>query len=143
MVTGVIFEKLQRKDLVKLTTLINASIRLKHVPNSWKITEIIMIPKPGKDHRKVESYRPIALLSIMSKLLEKLILKCLKKIIEKYYLVPTDQFGFRNNHSTLVHGDHITDIIEKALERKRICFAVAFIYHKPLAVSGSKGCYIN
>ena len=84
MVTGIIFKKYQIKGLVKLTTLINASIRLKHVPNSWKISEIIMIPKPGKNHREVESCRSIPLLPIMSKLLEKLILKRLKKIIEKY-----------------------------------------------------------
>ena len=109
---------------MKLITLINTSIRLKHVPNSLKIFEIITIPEPDKDHCEVESYRPIALLPIMSKLLEKLILKRLKKIIEKYHLVPTHQFRFRNNHSTKNQVDRITDIIEKALESKRICSAV-------------------
>ena len=78
------FKKFQ-KSLVKLTTLINASIRLKHIPNSWKKPEIIIIFKPGKDHREVESYRPIVLLLIMSKLLEKPILKRVKKTIEKYH----------------------------------------------------------
>ena len=38
-----------------------------------------MIPKPDKNHREVESYWPIALLPIMSKLVDKLILKHLKK----------------------------------------------------------------
>ena len=83
-----------------ISSILYKLIRLKHIPNSWKISEI-MIPKSGKDHRGVESYRPIALLPIMSKLLEKLILKCLKKIIEKYHLVPTHQFGFHNNRLTM------------------------------------------
>jgi hypothetical protein len=53
---------------------------------------------------EVESYRPISLLPIMSKLFEKLILKRLKRlkrlnIINEKHLVPTHQFGFRNNHS--------------------------------------------
>ena len=61
-VTGTIFKKLQRKGLVKLTTLIKASIRPKHVPNSWKIFEIILILKSGKDRLEVESFRPITLL---------------------------------------------------------------------------------
>ena len=98
MITGMIFKKLQNKGLVKLTTLINASIRLKYIPDPWKISEIIMLPKPGKDLREAESYRPIALLPIMSKLIEKLILRRLKAVIEKYQLIPTYQFGFRNKH---------------------------------------------
>jgi hypothetical protein len=48
LITGEILKHLKRKALVKLTTLFNACIRLKHVPDAWKIAEIIMIPKPGK-----------------------------------------------------------------------------------------------
>jgi hypothetical protein len=47
LITGEILKHLKRKALVKLTTLFNACIRLKHVPDAWKIAEIIMIPKPG------------------------------------------------------------------------------------------------
>jgi retron-type reverse transcriptase len=83
-----------------------------------------MIPKPGKNLSEVESYRPISLLPIMSKLFDKLILKCLKPIINKKRLVPTHQFGFRNNHSTIDQVHHITDIIEKTLEGKRVYSAV-------------------
>jgi hypothetical protein len=72
-----------------------------------------MIPKPGKSLSEVESYRPISLLLIMSKLFEKLILKRLKPIIKGKHLVPTHQFGFRNSHSTIYQVHHITDIIEE------------------------------
>jgi predicted metallopeptidase len=77
-----------------------------------------MIPKPGKNLSEVESYRPISLLPIMSKLLDKLILKRLKPIIAEKYLVPTHQFGFRKNHSTIDQVHRITDIIEKLLKTK-------------------------
>lgn len=110
--------------MVKLTTLINASIRLKHVPVSWKVSDVIMLPKPGKNHNEVESYRPIALLPIMSKLFEKLLLKRLKLIIEKYQLIPTHQFGFRSKHSTIDQVHRITDVIEKSLEDKKVCSAI-------------------
>jgi hypothetical protein len=69
--------------MVKLTNLINAAIRLKHVPDSWKVPEVIVLLKPGKKHSEVDTYRPIALLPIMSKHFEKLILKGLKPILEK------------------------------------------------------------
>jgi hypothetical protein len=78
---GTFLRTLKIKALVKLTTLINASIRLNYIPDAWKTAEVIMIPKPGKNLSEVESYRPGSLLPIMSRLFEKLILKCLKPII--------------------------------------------------------------
>jgi hypothetical protein len=124
LITGVILKKLQRKALVKLTTLINAAIRLKYVPISWKVSEIILVPKPGKNHTEVESYRPIALLPTMAKLLEKLILKRLNPIISKYQLIPPHQFGFRSKHSTIDQVHRITEVIEKALEEQKVCSAL-------------------
>jgi retron-type reverse transcriptase len=38
--------------------------------------------------------------------------------------VPTHQFGFRQNHSTIDQVHRITDIIEKTLENKGMCSAV-------------------
>jgi predicted metallopeptidase len=83
-----------------------------------------MIPKPGKNLSEVESYQPISLMPIMSKLFEKLILKRVKPIIAEKHLVPTLQFGFRKNHSTVNQVHHIIDIIEKTLENKGVCSAV-------------------
>jgi hypothetical protein len=77
-----------------MTTLINAYIRLNYIPSAWRIAEVIMTPKPGKNG-EVESYQLISLLPIMSKLFQKLVLKRLKPIIEEKHLVPGHQFGFR------------------------------------------------
>jgi hypothetical protein len=110
--------------LVKLTSLINASIRINYIPDAWKTAEVIMIPKPGKNLSEVESYLPISLLPIMSKLFEKLTLKHLKPIIAEKHLVPMHQFGSRKNHSTIDQVHRITDIIEKTLENKGVCSAV-------------------
>jgi hypothetical protein len=76
-----------------------------------------MTPKPGKNLSEVESYRPISLLAIKSKLSEKLILKGLKTHSEEKNLVPVHQFGFRRNHS-IDHVHRMIDIIEKMLEIK-------------------------
>jgi hypothetical protein len=63
-----------------------ACIRLNYIPDAWKTAEAIMIPTPGKNLDDVVSYRPISLLPIMSKLLEKLILQNLKPIVEEKHL---------------------------------------------------------
>jgi retron-type reverse transcriptase len=83
-----------------------------------------MIPKSGENLNEVESYRPISLLPIMSKLFEKLILKRLKPIIAEKHLVPTHQFGFRENPSTIDQVHRNTDIIGKTFENKGVCSAV-------------------
>lgn len=124
LITGEVLQNLPHKAIVKLTTLINASFRLKYVPDMWKVAEVIMIPKPGKPPHEVTSYRPISLLPIMSKLFEKLLLKRLNPIIEERHLIPDYQFGFREKHSTIDQVHRITNIIEQALEQKKICSTV-------------------
>lgn len=117
LITGQILKKLPRKGIVKLTNLINAPFRLKHVPELWKVAEV-MIPKVGKPPNEASSYRPISLLPIISKLFEKLIRR-LKHIIEHKKLVPDHQFGFREQHSTVEQVHRLTNVIETTLEEKK------------------------
>ena len=124
LITGEVLKRLPRKAVVKVTNLVNASFRLQHVPQSWKVAEVIMIPKPGKPPHEVSSYRPISLLPIMSKLLEKLLLKRLKPIIEERQLIPNHQFGFRDQHSTIEQVHRIVNIIEKTIEEKKVCSTI-------------------
>lgn len=124
LISGELLKQLTRKALVKLTNLINATFRLKYVPRFWKVAEVIMILKPGKEPHEITSYRPISLLPIMAKLFERLLYKRLKPIIELRNIIPSHQFGFRNKHSTIDQVHRITDIIEKSLEHKKICSAV-------------------
>jgi hypothetical protein len=53
-----------------LLQLYNAILRLEYWPTKFKLARVIMIPKPGKQPTDVTSYRPISLLSIISKILE-------------------------------------------------------------------------
>jgi hypothetical protein len=50
-------------------------LRFNFWPKQLKTAEIILIPKPEKDPKELSSYCPISLLSIISKLFEKLILR--------------------------------------------------------------------
>lgn len=124
LISGEILHNLPRKALVKLTTLINAALRLKSVPDLWKVAEVIMIAKPGKPPHETSSYRPISLLPIMSKLFEKLLLKRLKPLLDSKNIIPEHQFGFREQHSTIDQVHRITDVIEKTLEEKKVCSTI-------------------
>lgn len=60
----------------------------------------------------------------MAKVFERLFLERLMPIIQERELIPSHQFGFRNKHSTIEQVHRITDVVEKALEEKKICAAV-------------------
>ena len=89
-----------------------------------------MIAKPGKPPNEISSYRPISLLTILSKLLEKLFLNRLKSFIALDSQMSSHQFGFRESHSIVDQINRITDTIEKALESKKVCSAIFLdVYH--------------
>ena len=54
-----------------LTMLFNKSIIRGEVPQKWNITSVVSISKPGKDPSVPYNYRPISLLSVVSKILER------------------------------------------------------------------------
>jgi hypothetical protein len=119
-------KELPKEGLVNLMYIFNAILRLEYWPISLKIAQILMIPKPGKNPIDVSSYGPISLLPIISKVLEKLILKKINKDLNPQGWIPNHQFGFRQAHSTLQQCHRITDIINKAMENQQYCTA-AFV----------------
>jgi len=72
-------------------------MRIGYFPKSWKRAVIITIPKPGKDIRHPANYRPISLLSSLSKVFEKVILTKLNAVIGSK--IRQEQFAFRSHHS--------------------------------------------
>lgn len=99
-IQNIILKNLPRKSLVQLTNIINALIRLQHFPTPWKQAIVIPVPKPAKDPRLPGSYRPISLLSTMSKIAERIILNAIQVHVEDFQILPREQFGFRAGHST-------------------------------------------
>ena len=59
-----------------------------------------VIKKPGLDAADANSYRPISNLSVISKLLERLIVQQLMEYLTSANLLPQLQSGFRPGHST-------------------------------------------
>ena len=123
-INGKLIKELPNKAIRFITILMNSAIRLNYFPNQWKVAQIILINKPGKQPELVTSYRPISLLPILSKLYEIIILEKLTLIVESKNLIPTHQFGFRKKHGTIEQVNRVVSKIRRALEDKSICNAV-------------------
>lgn len=104
--------------------LFNNILETGKLPNLFKTSRIIAIPKPGKDHSKAENYRPITLLSVLYKTLERIIYNRIKFIIDDN--IPVEQAGFRTSRSCVDQINALTTYIEHGFQENKKT-AVAFI----------------
>lgn len=107
-----------RKCIIAITYIMNACIMLSYFPAAWKSAVTVPIRKPGKPGTEVSSYRPISLLSALSKLFERLLLTRINEHLEETHLIPNVQFGFRPGHSTSHQVKRIVRKIKTGLQQK-------------------------
>ena len=98
-----------------LVIVFNKSIHQGIFPDILKIAKIIPIFKKS-EYYIAGNYRPISLLSIFHKLLEKIIYRRLMTFFQKHNLLYKYQFGFRSNHSTTHALLDVTEYIYNALD---------------------------
>ena len=83
-----------------LLPLLSASLRLQSIPSEWKSAMVVAVPKPGGDVSLPKGYRPISLLSCLSKVLERIVTVRLTYFLETSSALSGTQFGFRRMRST-------------------------------------------
>ena len=82
-----------------LSSMFNASIISSIFPSDWKLAKIIPIHK-GNEKDELNNYRPISILSSISKVLERLIYNQVYDYLSSNNLLSECQSGFRRFHST-------------------------------------------
>lgn len=110
---------LPNKAIVLLCYIFNACARLSYFPAKWKHAIVLTFRKPGKDPKDPKNYRPISLLSSLSKIFEKCILSRLSDFTEEREIISNTQFGFRNGHSCVHQVARIHQKVKSARSRKQ------------------------
>lgn len=103
--------------------LINISLETGVFPAIFKESIIIPIHKTG-DKSCPTNYRPISLLSTLSKVTEKVVNKRLIAYLENNNMLSSNQYGFRENRSTSDAVLLLTDKITKYLDMGEKCLGV-------------------
>ena len=96
----------------------NFSIQTNTFPDDWKKALVIPIPKTG-NLTDVQNYRPISLLPLPGKILEKLIHKQISDHLNDSLLLSDKQRGFRKSHSTLHAAAQLVDYVNNNLDKGR------------------------
>uniref|UniRef100_A0A1Y1K0C8 Reverse transcriptase domain-containing protein n=1 Tax=Photinus pyralis TaxID=7054 RepID=A0A1Y1K0C8_PHOPY len=118
LIPNCLLKGLPMKALVYLTSLFNGCLRIGYFPDQWKYAHVRLFHKPGKKQNDPTGYRPISLLSTLSKVFEKTIHSRLVQHVSVNDVIPKFQFGFRNNYSTVQQLTRITELIEHGFENK-------------------------
>ncbi|KAJ0175142.1 hypothetical protein K1T71_009283 [Dendrolimus kikuchii] len=98
-----------------ISHILNYSIATTTFPLAWREAEIIPLPKK-RNPLSFSDFRPISILSFMSKVLERLVHQQLSAFLNKNCLMNPYQSGFRPGHSTTTALIKITDDIRQGMD---------------------------
>ena len=93
----------------------SSCLRRCKLPKIWRRAHINAIPKPNKPRDDPKGYRPISLLCVPYKLLERLLLSRISPVVDPQ--LPREQVGFRPGKSTVDQVTLLAQDIEDGLQR--------------------------
>ena len=109
--------------------LINFSFSSGSFPSRWKTAKVSPLYKNG-DSRDVQNFRPISVLPVLSKVIERHVHDSLYSYLTENNLIYPRQSGFRKNHSTDTALIQIIDELLLNLDKNRVSGMVLVDYSK-------------
>ncbi|GBN80971.1 Putative protein in type-1 retrotransposable element R1DM [Araneus ventricosus] len=124
-IDNIIVQTIHKKFPDLFTTPFNKCLQLGLYPDPFKVGNIVLFQKPGKDIHEPSAYRPIALLPSIAKVLEKLMTQRLIYHLEGNNLLSNNQYGFRAGRSVDTALDSLTTQIADYKRRYKHVLALS------------------
>jgi hypothetical protein len=99
----------------------NGCLRNGVFPKRWKREKLIPIIKPGQENNEdVSKFRPISLLNIGGKVLEKVLINIINYYVYSNDLMNSNQYGFTPQLSAIDAAMAVKDFVEEALKAREV-----------------------
>ena len=108
-----------------LAELFNKCLKESCFPDCWKVSSVVPVFKNVGERSNAKNYRPVSVLSVVSKVFEKLVNNRIVDHLEKCGLFSDFQYGFRSSRSTADLLTAVSDRIGRAFNRSGATRAVA------------------
>ena len=109
-----IFKRAVLHNPSRFIKIINLCVETCAIPGSWKIATVTPLPKGG-DATSVSNLRPISVLPVPGKVLERLIHTAISSHLENNNILSKNQGGYQKQKSTL---DSISNLVDNILENR-------------------------
>ena len=128
-IPATVLKKCSESITKPLTNLYRKTLEAGRLPNEWKAAKITPIYKKGSK-LKAENYRPVSLTSQTCKVLERLILKHIKKHLSDNELISEHQHGFQQGRSCQTNLLETFELLTKWLDAGKGIDIVYLDYQK-------------
>ena len=108
-ISSILLKKIEPLIVGPLAIIINQSLQTGVFPSKLKIAKIIPIHTKDNCH-VIDNYRPISLLPVISKVIEKVVHNQIYNYFVQHNYLSASQYGFRHAHST---GHAILEIVDR------------------------------
>ena len=108
-----------------LAELFNKCLKESFFPDCWKVSSVVPAFKNIVERSTAKNYRPVSLLSVVSKVFEKLVNNRIVDHLEKCGIFSDFQYGFRSSRSTADLLTVVSDRIARAFNRSGATRAIA------------------
>ena len=100
-----------------LCSFFTSCFRRSQIPKIWRRATVVALPKPNKPAQDPKLYRPISLLCVPFKILERLIHSRIDPVVDPQ--LPREQAGFRRGRSAVDQVTQITQDIEDSFHHNQ------------------------
>ena len=117
---------LQDMDIIApmFVKLINLSVSSGTCPDMSKVAKVIPVYKNKGENYLFSNYRPISMLPVFSKIVEKLIYSKISDFLVRYEILFKSQYGFRKGHNTTHATLDFLQTIESALKANEYAIGI-------------------
>lgn len=112
-----------------ICSIFNRSINTSTFPSEWKLSHVLPLPKKSNPV-SASDYRPISILPVLSKALERLVHQQVCSYMITNKLFDPFQSGFRAGHSTTTALLKVTDDIRLAMDKRLVTILLLFDFSK-------------